>query len=195
MALIRPALVIVGSLSVLTGLAYPLVVTGISQAAFPRQARGSLIVRNGQVVGSELIGQHTEDPKYFWGRLSATQDADGKPLPTNAANSGGSNLAPSNPDLRKAAEARIAALRAADPGNASPVPLDLVTASGSGLDPHISPAAVEYQVNRVARARGLDPARVREQVARFTEGRTLGLLGEPRVNVLRLNLALEGTGP
>jgi potassium-transporting ATPase KdpC subunit len=195
MAMLRPVLVLVGSLSVLTGLAYPMVVTGIAQAAFPRQAGGSLIVQGGQVRGSALIGQHTEDPKYFWGRLSATQDADGKPLPTNAANSGGSNLAPSNPDLRKAAEGRIAALRAADAGNVKPVPLDLVTASGSGLDPHISPAAAEFQVARVARARGLEEARVRELAARFTEGRTLGILGEPRVNVLRLNLALDGTGP
>jgi K+-transporting ATPase ATPase C chain len=194
MAMIRPALLLVGSLSVLTGLAYPLVVTGIAQVAFPRQAQGSLIVRNGLVVGSELIGQHTEDPKYFWGRLSATQDSDGKPLPTNASNSAGSNLAPSNPDLRKAAEGRIAALRAADPGNSRPVPLDLVTASGSGLDPHISPAAAEYQIARVARVRSLDEARVRELAARFTRGRTLGVVGEPRVNVLQLNLALDGAG-
>lgn len=192
MALLRPLLVVAGSLTVLTGLAYPLAVTGLAQAVFPRQAQGSLIVQNGRVLGSELVGQHTEEPKYFWGRLSATQDAEGKPLPANAANSGGSNLAPSNPELRKTAEARIAALCAADPGNLRPVPGDLVTASASGLDPHISPAAAEFQIARVARARGLDEARVKELVARCTEGRTLGLLGEPRVNVLRLNLALDG---
>jgi K+-transporting ATPase ATPase C chain len=191
MAMLRPVLVLVGSFSVLTGLVYPLVVTGVSQVIFPRQARGSLIVQNGKVKGSELVGQHTEDPKYFWGRLSATQDADGRPLPTNAANSAGSNLASSNPDLRKAAEGRVAALRAADPGNALPVPVDLVTASASGLDPHISPAGAEYQVARVARVRGLDEAEVRQFVKDHTRGRTLGILGEPRVNVLRLNLALD----
>jgi potassium-transporting ATPase KdpC subunit len=195
MAMLRPLLVITGSLAVITGLAYPLAVTGLAQAVFPRQARGSLIARNGQLLGSGLIGQHTEDPRYFWGRLSATQDADGKPLPTNAANSGGSNLAPSNPDLRKAAEGRIAALRAADPGNTRPVPVDLVTSSGSGLDPHISPAAAEFQVARVARARGMAEAQVRELAVKSTRGRTLGILGEPRVNVLSLNLALDGKGP
>lgn len=195
MAMLRPLLVLVGSLSALTGLAYPLVITGVAQVAFPRQAQGSLLRREGQVVGSELIGQHTEDPKYFWGRLSATLDSEGKPLPTNAAGSAGSNLAPSNPDLRRNAERRIEALRAADPGNTRPVPLDLVTASGSGLDPHISPAAVAFQTARVARVRGLDEARVRELAARCTEGRTFGLLGEPRVNVLRLNLALGELKP
>jgi potassium-transporting ATPase KdpC subunit len=195
MALLRPALVLTGSLAVVTGLVYPLAVTGAAQAAFPRQAQGSLIVQGSRILGSDLIGQHTEDPKYFWGRLSATQDAEGKPLPTNAANSGGSNLAPSNPDLRKAAEARIAALRAADPGDLSPIPVDLVTASGSGLDPHISPAAAAFQAARVARLRGLDEGRVRALVARHTLGRTFGLLGEPRVNVLRLNLALDALGP
>lgn len=187
MSLVRPVLVVFGSLSLLTGLVYPLVITGAAQVIFPRQARGSLIVRDGQVKGSELIGQHTVDPRYFWGRLSATPDA-----PTNGGASSGSNFAPSNPALRKAAEDRIAALRAADPGNALLVPVDLVTASGSGLDPHISPASAEYQVARVARLRGVDPAEVRRLVRRHTEGRTLGLIGEPRVNVLRLNLALEG---
>jgi K+-transporting ATPase ATPase C chain len=195
MAMLRPVLVLVGSLSILTGLAYPLVVTGVAQAVFPRQAQGSLILWEGQVMGSELIGQHTEDPKYFWGRLSATLDADGKPLPTNASNSAGSNLAPSNPGLRKNAESRIEALRAADPANTRPVPLDLVTASGSGLDPHISPAAVEFQIARVARVRGLDEARIRDLAAHFKEGRVLGVLGEPRVNVLRLNLALDELKP
>lgn len=195
MALLRPLFTIVGALTLLTGLAYPLAVTGFAGAVFPRQARGSLIVRDGRILGSELIGQHTEDPRYFWGRLSATLDSDGKPLPTNASNSGGSNLAPSNPELRKQAERRIAALRRADPGNPLPVPVDLVTASASGLDPHISPAAAEFQVPRVARLRGVEPARVRELLARCTEGRALGVLGEPRVNVLRLNLALDGTEP
>lgn len=191
MTLFRPALVLFGSLSVLTGLAYPLVLTGASQALFPKRANGSLITVGGRVLGSELIGQHTEDPKYFWGRLSATQDADGKPLPTNAASSSGSNLAPSNPDLRKAAEARITALRAVDPGNGAPVPADLVTASGSGLDPHISPAAAGYQAARVARIRRIEVGKVHQLVQAHTEGRTLLFLGEPRVNVLRLNLALD----
>jgi K+-transporting ATPase ATPase C chain len=190
MALLRPALVSVAALTVLTGLAYPLAITGIGAVAFPRQAKGSLIVRDGRVMGSNLIGQFTEDPKYFWGRLSATGD-----YPTNADNSGGSNLAPTNPDLAKAAQARIQALRGLDPGNAAPVPADLVTASGSGLDPHITPAAAEYQIPRVAKARGLPEAKVRELVAQASAGRTLGLLGEPRVNVLKLNLALDGVTP
>lgn len=187
MALLRPLLAVTGALSVLTGLVYPLVVTGLSQALFPRQARGSLVLRRGETVGSERIGQHTEDPARFWGRLSATGG-----YPTHAANSGGSNLAPAHPDLRVRAGARIAALRAADPGNLQAVPADLVTASGSGLDPHITPAAAEYQVARVARARGLDEAVLRQLVRDHTAGRTLGLLGEPRVNVLRLNLTLDG---
>ena len=186
MSLIRPALVVFGSLSLLTGLVYPLLITGAAWLIFPRKAAGSLIVRDGRVLGSELIGQHTEDPKYFWGRLSATQD-----VPTNGGASSGSNLAPSHPDLRKNAEGRIAALRAVDPGNSAPVPVDLVTASGSGLDPHISPAAAEYQVARVARVRGLDEAKVRQLVRNQTEGRSLGILGEPRVNALRLNLVLD----
>jgi K+-transporting ATPase ATPase C chain len=160
--------------------------TGAGAALFPRQTHGSLIIRQGRVLGSELIGQQTEDPGYFWGRLSATGD-----FPTNADNSGGSNLGPSNPDLAKAAAARIKALRALDPGNTRPVPADLVTASGSGLDPHITPAAAEYQVKRVAKVRGLPEAQVLELVRRQSRGRTLGLLGEPRVNVLELNLALQ----
>jgi len=186
MSQLRPALVTVAALTLITGLAYPLAITGIGAVAFPGQARGSLIRSQGKVVGSALIGQYTEDPALFWGRLSATGD-----FPTNADNSGGSNLAPSNPDLRKAAEARIKALQALDPGNRAPVPADLVTASGSGLDPDITPAAAEYQVARVARARGLGEDRVRALVARASHGRTLGLLGEPRVNVLELNLSLQ----
>jgi K+-transporting ATPase ATPase C chain len=186
MSQLRPALVTVAALTLITGLAYPLAITGIGAVVFPGQAHGSLIRSQGKVVGSELIGQHIEDPAYFWGRLSATGD-----FPTNADNSGGSNLAPSNPDLRKAAEARVKALQALDPGNQAQVPADLVTASGSGLDPHITPAAAEYQVARVARARGVSEGRVRELVARASHGRTLGLVGEPRVNVLELNLSLQ----
>jgi potassium-transporting ATPase KdpC subunit len=190
MSMFRPALVSFAALTFLTGLAYPLAMTGVGQAIFHDKANGSLIVKNGQVLGSELIGQHTEDPKYFWGRLSATGD-----YPTNAMNSAGSNLAPSNPDLRKAAERRIQVLKAADPASSESVPADLVTASGSGLDPHITPAAADYQVRRVARARGLTEATLRELVQAHTEGRTFGFLGEPRVNVLELNLALEGLRP
>ena len=187
MSMLRPAFVTTAALTVIVGLAYPLAVTGIGRLVFPRQAAGSLIVRQGRVVGSELVGQFTEDPKYFWGRLSDAGD-----FPTNAANSGGSNLAPSNPDLRKAAEARIKALRALDPDNPAPVPEDLVTASASGLDPDISPAAAQYQAARVARARGLPEAQVRDLVRRLERGRALDLIGEPRVNVLALNLALDG---
>jgi K+-transporting ATPase ATPase C chain len=186
MSQLRPALVSIAALTLITGLAYPLAMTGAGAALFPRQTHGSLIIRQGRVLGSELIGQQTEDPGYFWGRLSATGD-----FPTNADNSGGSNLGPSNPDLAKAAAARIKALRALDPGNTRPVPADLVTASGSGLDPHITPAAAEYQVKRVAKVRGLPEAQVLELVRRQSRGRTLGLLGEPRVNVLELNLALQ----
>ncbi len=173
-------------LSVLTGIVYPLVVTGIAQVVFPRQANGSLIFRDGRPVASAWIGQSFTDPKYFWGRPSATS-----PMPYNAAASGGSNLGPTNPDLTKAVEERIAALKAADPGNEAPIPVDLVTSSGSGLDPHISPAAAQYQVARVAKARGLDVETVRQAVARHTEGRTLGLLGEPRVNLIELNLDVD----
>ncbi|WLT31910.1 potassium-transporting ATPase subunit KdpC [Geothrix sp. PMB-07] len=188
---LRPALVSFIALSVITGLAYPFVITGFSRVLFPHKAAGSLIRADGKVIGSELIGQSFTSPKDFWGRPSATVDANGKPLPFNGANSGGSNLAPSNPDLKKAVDERIAALRAADPEATGPVPVDLVTASASGLDPHISPAAAAYQVHRVAKARGLDEAKVRDVVAANTEGAQLGVLGDARVNVLKLNLALE----
>jgi K+-transporting ATPase KdpC subunit len=188
---LRPAIVSFIALSVITGLAYPFVITGISKVIFPRQAGGSLIVKDGKVLGSEWIGQSFTAPKDFWGRPSATVDADSKPLPYNGANSGGSNLAPSNPDLTKAVQDRIAALRAADPETTGPVPVDLVTASGSGLDPHISPASAAYQVHRVAKARSLDEAKVRDLVTAHIEGPQLGLLGESRVNVLKLNLALN----
>ena len=174
-------------MTALTGVAYPLLVTGAAQLAFPRQANGSLLHREGQVVGSELIGQAFAAPGLFWSRPSATG-----PAPYNAAASTGSNLGPTNPALTEAVRARVQALVAGeDGGAAAPVPVDLVTASGSGLDPHISPAAALWQVARVARARGLDPGRVRALVQAHVEGRTFGVLGEPRVNVLRLNLALE----
>jgi K+-transporting ATPase ATPase C chain len=167
-------------------LIYPLLTTGIAQVVFPQQANGSLIVQAGQVVGSSLIGQPFDDPKYFWSRLSATG-----PFPYNAAASSGSNLGPLNPALFEMVQARIDALNAADPNNTRPIPVDLVTASGSGLDPHISPAAAEYQVERVARTRGIDVSTVQQLVAQHTETRSLGVLGEPRVNVLELNLALD----
>jgi potassium-transporting ATPase KdpC subunit len=183
---LRPALVSLALLSVVTGLAYPALVTAVAQLIFPRQAAGSLIERDGKTVGSTLIGQTFDDPKYFWGRPSATS-----PFGYNAGASSGSNLSPTNPDLIKAVQGRVDALHAADPGNTVPVPVDLVTASGSGLDPHISPAAALYQVSRVARARKLDERVVRELVERHIEGRQLGVLGEPRVNVLVLNLALD----
>jgi len=187
---IRPALTLLLILTVLTGLIYPLAVTGLAQLFFPDQANGSLIVHNGKVIGSKLIGQYFDKPKYFWGRPSATS-----PFPYNAAASGGSNLGPTNPALIEAVKARVAALRAADPGNESPIPVDLVTASGSGLDPHISPAAALYQLKRVARARGLDETTVQSLVTQHTEGRQFGLLGERRVNVLLLNLALDALKP
>ena len=183
---IRPAIVLLLLLTLLTGVAYPLVVTLVGGLAFPRQADGSLVTRGGRFVGSRLIGQPFDDPRYFWGRLSATS-----PFPDNARSSSGSNLGPLNPALLDAAQGRIAALRAADPQAASPVPVDLVTASGSGLDPEISPAAALYQAARVARARGLEPEQVSALVRAHIEGRTWGVLGEPRVNVLELNLALD----
>ena len=188
---LRPALVSFLALSLLTGLAYPLLTTGLAKVLFPHQASGSLVYRDGQMLGSEWIGQSFTAPRDFWGRPSATVDANNKPLPYNAANSGGSNLAPSNPDLHNAVQARIAILKAADPDAQGPVPVDLVTASGSGLDPHISPAAAAYQVRRVAKARGLDEAKVRDLVVAQIEGPTLGVIGESRVNVLKLNLALD----
>ena len=188
---LRPALVSFLALSLLTGLAYPLLTTGLAKVLFPHQASGSLVYRDGQMLGSEWIGQSFTAPRDFWGRPSATVDANSKPLPYNAANSGGSNLAPSNPDLHNAVQARIAILKAADPDAQGPVPVDLVTASGSGLDPHISPAAAAYQVRRVAKARGLDEAKVRDLVVAQIEGPTLGVIGESRVNVLKLNLALD----
>jgi len=188
---LRPALVILGLSTILLGGIYPLAVTGVARAAMPSQASGSVVQVAGHEGGSALIGQPFSDPKYFWGRLSATLDASGKPLPYNAGSSLGSNLGPTNPALTDAARARIDALRAADPGDARLVPVDLVTASGSGLDPHISPAAAEFQVRRVARVRGIPEARVRALVTANTEARTLGILGEPRVNVLSLNSALD----
>ena len=183
---IVPALRMLVVLTVLTGIAYPLVITGIAQVAFPHAANGSLIVANGKTLGSELIGQPFDYPKYFWGRPSATS-----PQPYNGAASGASNQGARNPALADAVKDRIKALRDADPDNNAQVPIDLVPASGSGLDPHISVAAAEYQVTRVARARGLSPEKVRSLVREHTEGRTLGILGEPRVNVLELNLALD----
>ena len=184
--LIRPALVLFTLMSIVTGIVYPLAVTGIAKVIFPDQAAGSLIVKDGKPVGSTLIGQNFTDPKYFWGRPSATS-----PQPYNGTASSGSNLGPLNSALVDAVKGRIAALKAADPDNGAPIPADLVTASGSGLDPQISPAAAEYQVMRVARLRGLSASAVRRLIADNTEGRQLGVLGEPRVNVLKLNLALD----
>lgn len=182
---LRPALTLFVALSLVTGLVYPLAVTGVAQVAFADSANGSLIVRDGKPIGSELIGQAFSDPKHFWSRPSATS-----PMNYNAGASSGSNLGPSSPALAAAVKARIDALRAADPGNSTPVPVDLVTASASGLDPHISRAAADYQVGRVARASGLPEARVRDLVEQHTETPLLGFIGEPRVHVLRLNLAL-----
>jgi potassium-transporting ATPase KdpC subunit len=182
----RPALIVFALLTLLTGVVYPVIIGAIGTLAFPGQARGSIIERDGKAVGSELLGQPFSAPRYFWTRPSATA--------THAYNSGassGSNQGPMNPALAEAVAGRIAALRAADPGNGAPVPVDLVTTSGSGLDPHISPAAAEYQLARVARARGLSVEEVREFVAGATRGRTFGIFGEPRVNVLELNLALD----
>ena len=186
----RPAIVLFALLTLVTGVAYPLVVTGIARAAFPEQAAGSLVTRDGKVVGSTLIGQTFTERGNFWGRPSATS-----PMPTNAGSSGGSNLGPTNPALADAVKARVAALRAASPGNTMPVPVDLVTASASGLDPEISVAAAEYQVPRVAAARQLPVERVAALVETQSRGRVLGFLGEPRVNVLALNLALAKLHP
>jgi K+-transporting ATPase ATPase C chain len=183
---LRPAITSFLVLTVVTGFIYPFVITGLAQAFFSQQANGSLITKNGKVVGSTLIGQQFSDPKYFWGRLSATS-----PDPYNAAASGGSNLGPTNPALIQEVQRRIDALKAADPGNTQPIPVDLVTSSGSGLDPDISPAAAEYQARRVARVRGLPLSAVQQLIDQYTMGRFLGFIGEPRVNVLQLNLALD----
>jgi len=184
--LIKPALLMLFILTIISGAAYPLLVTGIAQLIFQSQANGSLIYQDGKAVGSELIGQQFDDPKYFWGRLSATG-----PFPYNSAASSGSNLGPINEALFKAVDGRAQALRQADPSNTQSIPVDLVTASGSGLDPHISPAAAYYQVSRVARVRNLEESVVRQLVEKHIEGRQLGFLGEPCVNVLKLNLTLE----
>jgi len=186
MRLLRQSLLMLGLLAVLTGVVYPLAVTALAQWFWPVRANGNLIVVNGRTLGSELIGQRFQDTNHFWGRPSATA-----PYPYNAASSAGSNLGPSNGRLRAAVEERLAALRVADPGNGEPVPADLVTASGSGLDPHISPAAAYYQARRVARARRIPEERMRELIEKHIERRSLGFLGEPRVNVLLLNLALD----
>lgn len=183
---LRPALVFLAAFTLLTGVLYPLLVTAVAQTIFPHQANGSLVEQDGVILGSELIGQPFDDPAYFWGRPSLTS-----PYPYNAAVSTGSTIAPSNPALTERVTARIAALETANPTNTRPIPVDLVTASGSGLDPHISLAAAEYQVERVARVRGVETAVVRQLVDEYTEGRTFGVLGEPRVNVFRLNLALD----
>ena len=184
--LLRPAFSLFVALTVVTGIAYPLAVTAIAKVAFPEEAAGSLIVKDGKTVGSRLIGQNFSAPKYFWGRPSATA-----PQPYNASASGGSNLGPLNPALTQAVKGRIEALKAADPGNTRAIPADLVTASASGLDPHISPAAADYQVERVARARQIDPATLKAMVEKNTEERQWGIFGEARVNVLELNLALD----
>lgn len=186
-SILRPALLLFAALTLVCGLLYPLLVTGVAQAAFPAQANGSLVVRDGQVVGSRLIGQPFSAPGYFWGRPSATA-----PMANNGGGSGGSNQGPLNPALQEAVKGRIAALRALDPGNTAPVPVDLVTSSASGLDPEISVAAARYQAARVARARQLPAGQVDTLVERHTERPFLGLFGEARVNVLALNMALDG---
>jgi potassium-transporting ATPase KdpC subunit len=185
-ASVRPAVVLFLLLTVLTGFLYPLVVTGVAQLLFPARAAGSIVTRDGHAVGSRLIGQSFGDPRYFWSRPSATT-----PQPYNGTASGGSNFGALNPALLDAVRARVAALRSADPANRAPVPIDLVTSSGSGLDPEISLAAADYQAARVARARGLAPERLQALIAEHTEGRLIGVIGEPRVNVLELNLALD----
>ena len=184
------SLVVLVALTLVVGVAYPLLVTGIARGIFPGQAAGSLLVKDGKTVGSALIGQPFTDPKYFWSRPSATS-----PFPYNAAASTGSNLGPTNPTLLASVSDRVQALRTADPSSGALVPVDLVTSSGSGLDPHVSPAAAEYQAARVARARGIDLAVVERLIAEHTQGRQFGLLGEPRVNVLELNLALDALSP
>jgi K+-transporting ATPase ATPase C chain len=183
---LRPSLIFLGLFTLLTGVAYPLLVTAVAQTFFPHRANGSLIEREGVIVGSELVGQPFDDPAYFWGRPSLTE-----PYPYNGGASAGSTIAPSNPLLVEQIAARIAALEAVDPASGRPIPVDLVTASGSGLDPHISVAAAVYQIERVARARGVETAVLRQLVVEYTEDCTFGLLGEPRVNILRLNLALD----
>ena len=186
MSLIRSAVVMLGLMTIVTGGVYPLAMTAVAQLVFSEKANGSLVLRDGTIVGSVLIGQEFRRPKYFWGRLSATS-----PSPYQAAASAGSNLGPLSPELQLAVKERLEALYAADPDASGPVPVDLVTASGSGLDPRISPAAAYYQAGRVARVRGMDVAQVRALIGRRIEGRVLGFLGEPRVNVLLLNLALD----
>jgi K+-transporting ATPase ATPase C chain len=186
--IIRPAIVLFALLSALTGLIYPMAVTGAAKAVFPKEAAGSLIVLDGTTVGSKLIGQNFSDPKHFWGRPSATA-----PQPYNASASGGANQGPLNPALTDAIKARVEALRAADPGNTAPVPVDLVTASASGLDPDISPAAAHYQAARVARVRGVPVEQINALIEKNTQGALWGLLGESRVNVLALNLALDAS--
>jgi len=183
---LRAAVIILTLLSLVTGVVYPLAVTGVAQVVFHHQSNGSVINRDGRGVGSELIGQTFDRPEYFWGRPSATS-----PVPYNGGSSSGSNLGPTNPALVEAVTSRANALKAADSQNDRPIPIDLVTASGSGLDPHISPGGAEYQLPRVARARGLREAQLRELVHQHTMGRTLGVLGDPRVNILTLNLALD----
>lgn len=186
---LKPAFLMLLVLTIITGVAYPALVTGIAQSLFKSEANGSLIEQDGKVVGSALIGQPFSDPKYFWGRPSATA-----PMPYNAAASGGSNLGPLNPALEEAVKARSEALKAADPTQNAPIPVDLVTASGSGLDPHISPAAAHWQAPRIARLRGLSSDTVQQLIDAQTEGRQFGFFGEPRVNVLTLNLALDRAG-
>jgi potassium-transporting ATPase KdpC subunit len=190
MKILRPLVVLFAAMTVITGIAYPAVVTAIAQAVFPHQANGSLIEKDGKPVGSELLGQQFDAPYYFWGRLSATS-----PNPYNAQNSGGSNLGPTNPALADEVKGRLSALHDADPSNTMPVPVDLVTSSGSGLDPEISPAAAAYQAARVAKARALTVDQVNDLIAQNTSGRQLGVLGESRVNVLKLNLALDQVKP
>jgi K+-transporting ATPase ATPase C chain len=183
---LKSAIIVFLALTLLTGVAYPLLVTAVAQLAFPHQASGSLIVQNNKTIGSELLGQYFDDPKYFWGRPSATAA-----FACDASASTGSNYAPTNPDQIKAVKDRLAAIRQTQPDDQRPVPIDLVTASASGLDPHISPAAAEFQITRVAKARGWAESKLQELVVAQTEGRTFGILGEPRVNVLMLNLALD----